>query len=206
LKKIAGNGAGKDRPRKGRRSPFLRLAAGAALAGLLAAGSFGQAGRSPALSEYDIKAVFLYNFTRYVQWPEASETETFTIAVFGESEVTAPLREIAKKRTVGSKPLLIRQCFELEQIGHPQILFIAKSEARRVAQVLKLTEGLDILTVGETDGLAWSKGLAINFVLQEEAVKFEISAKAVDKTRLKIGSQLLKLAILVDGREGMDRS
>ncbi|MCX6559395.1 MAG: YfiR family protein [Candidatus Aminicenantes bacterium] len=188
-----------------RRSLALRLATGLVLSGCLAGGAFGQAVGNPPSSEYDVKAVFLYHFTRYVAWPEDAPAEAVSIVVFGESEITAPLLEIAKKKTVGPKPLLVRQCLDPTQIGRPQILFIAKSETARLAQILKETEGKDVLTVGEAAGLAREQGVAVNFVLREEAVKFEISEKAVSKTRLKIGSQLLKLAILVDAREGKIR-
>ena len=172
------------------------------MSGCLAGVAFGQAAGNPPPSEYDIKAVFLYHFTRYVAWPEDAPAEAVSIVVFGESEITAPLLEIAKKKTVGPKPLFVRQCLDPAQIGRPQILFIAKSKTARLAQILKETEGTDILTVGEAAGLARAQGVAINFVLQDNAVRFEISEKAVSRTRLKIGSQLLKLAILVDAPEG----
>jgi hypothetical protein len=202
LTRIVPSGAEGIHPVQAGRFRPPRVAAAAALFVLLVMPASTAFAQSPAPGEYDVKAVFLYNFIRYVAWPAEPKLEVFAIAVLGESDILAPLREIAKKKTVGPLPLMIRSCRNPEDIGRPQILFVAKSEAAKIARILKATEGADILTVGEAAGLAWSQGIAINFVLQEGAVKFEISEKALDKTRLKIGSQLMKLAILVDEQEG----
>lgn len=160
-----------------------------------------QAGGRSVPTEYEIKAVFLYNFTRYIAWPASPGDGAFTVTVFGESEIIKPLREIAGKKTVGDLPLVVRICSRIEDIGSPRILFVAKSETARTASVLKAVEGRDVLTVGEAQGLAWARGVAVNFVLQEDSVKFEISEKALAKTGLKASSQLMKLAILVDPSE-----
>jgi hypothetical protein len=199
---MAPSGAEGIRPVPAGRPRPSRLAAAAALLALLVIPAATALAQSPAPGEYDIKAVFLYNFTRYVEWPKEPGAEGFAIVVFGESDIVAPLREIAKKKSIGALSILVRTCLDPAQIGRPRILFIAKSEASKLDQILKAVGGADILTVCEAAGLARADGVAINFVLKEGAVKFEISEKALDKTRLKVGSQLLKLAILVDGQGG----
>ncbi len=149
--------------------------------------------------EYDLKAVFLYQFTRYLEWPPGEETDVFSIVVLGESEIIAPLQEIAKKKTVGTKPIVVRQCSEIGQIGHPRILFIAKSAVPEIARVLEGIQGTDILTVSEAEGLG-AKGVAINFVLREGSIKFEMNEKSLKDSHIRIGAQLLKLAIRNDGK------
>lgn len=151
--------------------------------------------------EYDVKAVFLYNFTRYVEWPEAVGPEGLTIVVLGESAIVAPLQEIARKRAAGQEPIVVRQCFDIGQIGRPRILFIARSAVPLIAQVLKETRGTDILTVGESEGLA-ARGVAINFVERNGTIRFEMSERTLRETRIQVSSQLLKLAILVDEENG----
>jgi hypothetical protein len=153
-----------------------------------------------AAYEYDVKAVFLYHFTRYLQWPEVIQPEAFTIVVLGKSGIVAPLQEIAKKKTVGLTPIMVRQCLEIGQIGHPRILFIAKSALPRIAQVLEKTQGTDILTVSEMEGLS-TRGVAVNFVERDGKIKFEMNEKMLKDTHIQIGSQLLKLAILVDAEK-----
>jgi hypothetical protein len=154
----------------------------------------------PAAYEYDVKAVFLYHFTRYLQWPKPIEPDVFTIVVLGKSGIVAPLQEIARKKAVGSKPIVVRQCLEIGQIGHPHILFIARSAVRELSQVLEMTRGTDILTVSEMEGLGM-RGVAVNFVERDGNVKFEMNEKLLKDTRIQIGSQLLKLAILVDAEK-----
>jgi hypothetical protein len=174
---------------------------GIALAGLCAAPLARTAQEPNSIAEYDVKAVFLYHFTRYLQWPENIEAGVFTIAVLGESGIVAPLQEIARKKTVGAIPLVVRTCSEIGQIGRPRILFVARSALAKINQVLEKTRSTDILTVGEAEGLA-ARGVAINFVLREGTVKFEMNEKTLREARIQIGSQLLKLAIRVAGDKG----
>lgn len=174
---------------------------GLVLAAALPAGSSSLPPADSATYEYDVKAVFLYNFTRYVQWPEAVEAGDLTIVVLGESGIVEPLREIARKRATGQSPIVVRQCLEVGQIGRPRILFIARSAVPQIARVLEATRGTDILTVGEAEGLA-ARGVAVNFVERDGTIKFEMSERTLREARVQVSSQLLKLAILVDEESG----
>jgi hypothetical protein len=188
-------------PESGVRFPASRIFLGIVLAALSSVPDFGQAKEKTSSYEYEVKAVFLYHFTRYLQWPDENEPEVFSLVVLGESEILGPLQEIAGKKTVGSKPLVVRTCSELEQIGRPRILFIAKSAVSKMARVLEKTRGTDILTVSEGESLG-ARGVAVNFVLRDGTVKFEMSEKVMKEAGIQISSQLLKLAILVDENKG----
>lgn len=179
----------------GRRRPSRRLAVVLALACICAARGAPSAQESAA--EYDVKAAFLYHFTRYLQWPKAVEPDSFTIVVLGKSGIVAPLQEISRKKTVGSVPIVVRQCSDVAQIGHPRILFLANSAVGKLSQVLERTRGTDILTVGETEGLG-ARGVAVNFVERDGNMKFEMNERALREARIQAGSQLLKLAILLE--------
>lgn len=148
-------------------------------------------------SEYGVKAVFLFNFTRYLEWPEENGLEYCPIAVLGKSEILGPLREIAAKKTAGSRPIQIRECRDIAEIGRPRILFLSASAADQLPEVLAAVRGTDILVVGETEGFG-SRGVPVNFVLREGTVRFEINVKALKNAGIQASSQLLKLAILVD--------
>ncbi len=184
-------------PSRGFPSRLILILLGLAMTGPLAGRIPGLAQEDGSTYEYDVKAVFLYNFTRYVEWPEALEPEGLTIVVLGESAIGPPLREIARKGAVGRTPIAVRQCFEIGRIGRPRILFIARSAVPLIAQVLKETRGTDILTVGESEGLA-ARGVAINFVERNGTIRFEMSERTLRETGIQVSSQLLKLAILVD--------
>ena len=160
--------------------------------------AFAQAGAGNAESPYDVKAAFLYHFTRYLQWPAESKPEAFTIVVLGDSEVVAPLRRIAEIKTVGTLPIRVRQCARVEEVGHPRILFVSESATSLIPQVLERTRGADILTVGEASGPK-ARGLAVNFVLRGGSVKFQIDEGVLREARIQASSQLLRLAILVGG-------
>lgn len=148
--------------------------------------------------EYQVKAVFLYHFTHYLRWPEDSPTGNFEIAVFGDSAIVPPLEEIAAKKTVAGRPILIRPIDRLEALGRPQVLFVARPAAPLLRRVLEEARAKAILTVGEEEGLA-EQGLTVNFVLRDGAVKFEVNEEALRAGGIQPGAQLLKLAILVGG-------
>jgi hypothetical protein len=151
-----------------------------------------------AAAEYDVKAVFIHHFTRYLTWPRAAASGPFEIAIVGESAIVAPLRAIAARETVHGRPIAIRTVADIEFLGQPQILFIARSAAPRLSEVLKRTQGRPILTISEEEGLA-AKGTAVNFILRGESIKFEINEGALRESDIEAGSQLLRLAILVKG-------
>jgi len=179
------------------RSSLTLVLLGVAMVSLTTAQSSGPAQAETSSYEYDVKAVFLYHLTRYLQWPEEAEPEVFTIVVLGESGIVSPLQAIAKKKTIGSTPIVVRQCHEIGQIGRPRILFIARSAVPIIDQVLEKTRGTDILTVSEVEGLG-TRGVAVNFVERSGTIKFEMNEKMLKEARIQASSQLLKLAILVD--------
>lgn len=157
-----------------------------------------QAGQNAA-SEYEVKAVFIHHLTRYLQWPQPEPSGKFEIAVLGESAIVPPLQAIAAKEIIQERPIAIREVADIDSLGQPQILFIAKPAAPRLAQVLRKTRGRPILTITEEEGLA-AQGIAVNFVLRGESIKFEINEGALRESDIQPGSQLLRLAILVKDR------
>jgi hypothetical protein len=133
-----------------------------------------------------------------MQWPEGGDDRAFEIAVLGESPILGPLREIERKRSVGPLPIVVHPCATVGEVGSPRILFVAGAAARRLPEVLERTRGRGVLTVTEGEGMA-VKGAAVNFVLREGAVKFEINERALREAGILAGSQLMKLAIRVGG-------
>lgn len=166
------------------------------LLSMVLAGSAQPAGADGAY-EYDVKAAFVYHFTWYLQWPKTDAPEVFSIAVLGKSGIVAPLEEIARKKTVGGAPIVVRRCLDVSQIGRPRILFIARSASAQLPQVLEKIRGADVLTIGEEEGLG-KRGVAVNFVERDGNIRFEVNEKLLKDSGIQIGSQLLKLAILVE--------
>lgn len=133
-----------------------------------------------SVSEAAVKAVFLFHFMRYLQWPGELDRELCPIVVLGDSAIWEPLQEIAAKKTNGSVLLRVRRCAELKDTGRPRILFLSDSSAFLLPETLEKFRGTSVLVVGETEGLA-RRGAAINFVLRDDRVKFEINLEALKK-------------------------
>jgi hypothetical protein len=146
--------------------------------------------------EANLKAVFIYNFTRYIDWDTSNIENDFVIGVIGSTAVTEPLSQIAKTNTVKNKKIIIRHFSSPDEITQCNILFISANSTFSLSSVLsKLNKGT--LTITEEAGLA-EQGAAFNFVVVNDKLKFEANVKSINAAGLKASSQLLKLAIIVD--------
>jgi hypothetical protein len=152
---------------------------------------------SSVANEYTVKAVFLYSFGRYVQWPEkafSSAQDPFVIGVLGEDPFAGALEEIAAKKTVQDRRIVVRRFASAEEYRPPcHILFVSRSLAvGQQAAVIKKTADQAVLVVGETPGFAeW--GGAANFFIDGDRVRFEINADAARRADLHMDAKLLSL-------------
>jgi len=153
------------------------------------------------LPEQRLKAVFLYKFGGYVEWPEsaaAGPDSPFTIGVAGADPLAEELSKVAAGRTMNGKPVAVRRIRSADQIAGLHVLFIGVSQGSRLGELLSLTQGQPVLTVTETDnGLA--QGSIINFVVADNRVRFEVSIAAANRGGLRIGAPLLAVAQRVWG-------
>jgi hypothetical protein len=151
-----------------------------------------------AASEYEVKAVFIHHLMRYLQWPRAEASGASRSPSSGRAPSWRPCSDRAKA-TIRERRIAIRPIADVESLGEPEVLFVAKPAGPRLAHVLRTTRGRPILTIAEEEGLA-ARGMAVNFVLRGESVKFEINEGALRASGIEPGSQLLRLAILVKGQ------
>jgi hypothetical protein len=149
--------------------------------------------------EQRLKVTYLYNFTRFVDWPDASVGDAFVIAVIGDPEMASALRALERpgKRAEG-KPIRIRRVDSAAELADAQVLFIGAAAVPGLASILARTEGAPILLVGDTPGLA-RRGVALNFFLQPDILgdgaqlRFEISASALQERPLGVLSDLFEV-------------
>lgn len=149
-----------------------------------------------AASESQLKAAFLYNFVKFVEWPPQSFADGDTplvIGVMGDERVADALDQICKGRNVGGRKLVCRRLSRDGNLEGCHILFMATAERRHVAGILARLGDSSVLTVGDAEGFV-SNGGMIGFVMQKSKIAFEVNAGVAKKKRLKISSQLLKLA------------
>jgi hypothetical protein len=171
------------------------LAAATALAGFPVATS-----AAPATKEYQVKAVFLFNFAQFVEWPPDAFPEAsapLVIGVLGGDPFGPVLDEVVANETVHHHPVIVRHFPEAGDISVCHVLFIAESDPFRLTHILKELEGRPILTVGDAKSFAASKGM-IQFVLAENRIRLRINASAAKAARLSISSQLLRQAEVVE--------
>ena len=171
---------------------------------------------STSSQEYQIKAAFLYNFLKFVDWPAGKTSdanEPIVIGIIGNDPLEDAFKPIEGKthEDVNGKTIVIKyfKSFEelmksgenskdnlqkkLEVLGECHLLFICSSEQKNLSQILDAVKDSYVLTVGESPEFIGLGGI-INFVLEDEKVRFEINVAAADKAQLKIRSQLLRLA------------
>lgn len=146
--------------------------------------------------EANLKAAFIYNFTKYIVWDSTTTGNNFVIGVLGNSQITGPLTEIAKSNFVDNRKIVVKRFPRPEDISDCDILFIPENLPFSLESILgRLSKG--VLTISEEAGYA-KMGTAFNFVIVNDKLKFEANLRALSSEGLKAGSQLLKLAIIVD--------
>lgn len=161
----------------------------------------------PAASEYEVKAEFLHRFAQFVTWPPeafapaegappAADDAPLTIGVLGSDPFGAVLDAAVAEARVGGRRFAVRRFKTLAELQPCHILFVAASEEPRLPAVLERLRETPTLTVGESRRFA-RRGGVIGFVLVENRLRFEISATAAERARLKVSSQLLRLAAAV---------
>jgi hypothetical protein len=122
-----------------------------------------------------VKAVFLYNFGSFVEWPQASHAaDAFTIAVYGAPSIHEELRRIAAGRTMLGRPVQVRSIDSIPEIGDASILFVGEDQVGRLARIAEVIQGRPVLIVAESEG-ALSRGATINFTVVDQRVRFEVS-------------------------------
>jgi hypothetical protein len=145
-----------------------------------------------------LQAAFLYRFIDFIEWPAEMPRENgaiLTIGIIGKNPFGAALNALSGKTTRG-KTIAIKQITTLADLRNVYVLFISPSEKDRLAQILSRTRGLSILTVSEINGFPQRGGI-INLTTENNKVRFEINPSAAQRARLRISSQLLKLAKIV---------
>jgi hypothetical protein len=159
-----------------------------------------------APSEYQVKAVFLFNFTQFVDWPPRafpSPETPFVIGILGKDPFGAQLDEVVRGETVNHRPLLVERYHGVDEIGNCNMLFIGRTDLGSLPQILAALKGRSILTVSDGDGdAADARGVMIRLVTQSNRIRLRIDVGAAKAGNLTISSKLLRPAEIVGGGEG----
>jgi hypothetical protein len=152
-------------------------------------------------SEYEVKAAFMYNFAKFVDWPAANR-DTFVVAVLGDDPFGPLLEHTFGGKKVGERTLAVRRLARVDEASEVDLLFIAASESTKLPQILSRLRGLPTLTVSEIDGFVGRGGM-VGFRVEREMVRFDIDLGEVSQAGLKMSSQLVRVARkVVSGKSG----
>ena len=143
-----------------------------------------------------IKAVYIYNFTKYIEWPQEYRKETFVIGVLGDTPLTEELTKMAASKKVLGQSILVKKYNSSNDINKCHILYISSGSSTPFSSVVGKIKDFSTLLVTDTPGMA-SKGSAINFVIMQNRQKFELNESNAAKYKLKVSNSLEALAILV---------
>ena len=166
-----------------------------------------------SIQEYQIKAAFLYNFIKFVDWPKettADANEPITIGIIGKDPFGNAFEPVKDKDVKGKKVVVKRfkSIADLKKLGESgkdeldrqieavkkcHLLFVCSSEKEYLKDIVNAVKYRPVLTVGDTEGFLQSGGI-ISFVMEDQKVRFEVNAAAAKHAKLKIRSQLLRLA------------
>jgi len=153
------------------------------------------AAQAQTADEYQVKAAYMYNLAKFVDWPPKafeSPSQPITFCVLGQTPLSAALQEALAGKVVSQRPLLFHQITDSTQAGDCKVLFIGPSDKKRVIQTLDQVKSLHVLTVGENEDFTEEGGVA-RFFLDGGRVRLEFNLDAADDAKLQISSKLLSL-------------
>ena len=154
---------------------------------------------APAQPEQSIKAAFLYKFLSYVEWRPGTFAQPgapIVIGVLGATDVAEQLTAIAAGRKAGERPIEVRRVLATDALDGVHMLFVGRDQSAHVAELAPAAQRRGVLLVTNYDG-ALDDGSAINLVVIDNRVRFEVSLDATEKSGLKLSSRMLSVALWV---------
>ena len=143
------------------------------------------------------KALFIYNFTKYMEWPEAKRTGDFKIGVLGSSPITSELKAFTAKKSVGQQKIVVDEILSVSDCPKYHIVYVPAKASSNVTEIVQLVTNKGVLVVTDKQGMAVELS-GINFVKVDGQQTFEISVKHIHDQCVNAGKTLLSLGITVD--------
>jgi hypothetical protein len=145
-------------------------------------------------SEYQLKAAFVYNFTKFIDWPgESVRSLTFQICVLGQNPFGSELTQLTDGKVIEGHPVQVLIVTNYHLARSCQVVFISASENAHMKEILSALRGRSVLTVGDSQGFVDAGGM-IELLVEDERMRFEVNLHAANEARLKISAKLLSLA------------
>jgi hypothetical protein len=148
---------------------------------------------------YEIVSMYVYNFTKYIEWPKDKNNSDFVVGVYGESGITTMLNKYISSKHVGERPIVVKVISTPEEAAQCSIIFIPADQNTKLKQLSEQLKSKPILIICEKLGMS-KKGASISIYLDEDdddKTKFEISRTAISASGLIISANLIRLAVQV---------
>jgi hypothetical protein len=154
--------------------------------------------QGPKPTDYDVKAAYLYNFGRFVEWPDsaATKSDSFNVCVLGQDPFGPALDATLAGETIGGKNVTARRISSPQEAVNCRILFMSSEEGSRLSKIMEALDRGSVLTVSDMPQFSQRGGM-IQFVLEGKKVRFEVNLTAVQRAGLTLSSELLKVATTV---------
>lgn len=149
--------------------------------------------------EYQVKAAFLYNFAKFIDWPPnafSDPKQPLSVCVYGHDPFDKVLEDSLLSKSIGERRISVGHASRLQDLEGCQLVFVAGADGVRIPDLVKHLHGRPVLLVGESEGFATSGG-AIQFTIEDGRVRFVINPDAAERAGLKVSSKLLALATIV---------
>jgi hypothetical protein len=181
-----------------RRRIFAFCRMGLVFVGASLAGSLPATAAEPASKEYQVKAAFIYNFTKFVDWPGrfASPTAPIVVGVFGRNPFGEELEKIVRDRKVNGRSISVVALSSANEARRAHVVFVPDGEEDALEKQISLLVKSGVLVVGESDRFQ-ALGGVVTFTTEDDKVRFTINMTAAEQGGLKISSQLQKLATVI---------
>ena len=160
---------------------------------LLLFGQLEVVAQTAPIPDYQVKAVFLFNFAQFVTWPSQESSTPLIIGILGDDPFGSYLDETVRGEKVNNRSLTIQRFRRGAEPRNCNILFISQSERDRVAQIISSFKGRSVLTVSDIEGFADLGGM-IQFFTERSKIRMRINLDAVKAANLKVSSKLLRVA------------
>ncbi|MES2307482.1 MAG: YfiR family protein [Verrucomicrobiota bacterium] len=162
--------------------------------------SVGAFSQSSLSTEYQVKAACLLNFIRYIQWPESAfsgSESNVVIGVLGDDSFADVLSQIFNEEMIQGRKVVVKRLHLFQEIRGCCLVFVSKSEQEHLEEILRNTRDQPLVSIGESEGFIQWGGI-INFRVEAGKIRFEINAVAAQRKGLRINSQLLKRAKIMN--------
>ena len=139
------------------------------------------------------QTMFIYNFSRLIQWPAGNTTGDFVIGVVGDNEMYNSLVTFVTNKRVGSQSITVKKFDEPQSISRCHIVFVGDGKINRLNEVISKLQGTNSLIITERKGMI-NAGSAIDFFMDQDKLKFVMNAENAEKYNLAVSKSLLDMA------------